>query len=205
MALIDQSCNDFTVLLASKRPVPSGGGACAMVGAVGIALGNMVGAITVGKEQYAEVEKELSSAMERAEQLRLELLACVDADAAAFEPLSRAYAIPRDDPRRAAVMEECLRTAAAVPVKIFDLCCEAIELQREFAEKGSELVLSDAATGALFCRGAMDGAAVNIKVNTGAMTDRAYAEALNAHVEAKLEKYRRMAEHVYEDVCGTFR
>lgn len=204
MMLIEKSCREFSELLASKAPVPGGGGASALVGAIGIALGDMVGELTVGKKKYADVEEDVKALMEKAQTLRVKLLECVDADAAAFEPLSKAYAIPKDDPTRAEVMEQCLRAAAAAPLQILDLCCEAIELQQEFAAKGSVLAISDAATGVVFCWSAMYGAAVNVKVNTKAMADRAYAEQINAHVDAQMAKYWPIAEKVYEDVYQKF-
>ena len=174
------------------------------MGAIGIALGDMVGELTVGKKKYAAVEEELRALMEKAQALRVKLLACVEKDAAAFEPLSRAYGIPKDNPTRDEVMEKCLRDAAAAPLEIFDLCCEAIDLQKEFAEKGSPLVISDAATGVVFCWSAMYGAAVNVKVNTKLMRDRAYAEQINAHIDAQMEIYWKIAETVYEDVYRRF-
>lgn len=202
--LIQLSCEDFAKQLASAAPVPGGGGASALVGAIGTALGSMVGALTVGKPKYADAEPELLELMQKAEALRQELLHCVDADAAAFAPLAKAYSIPKDDPDRGAVMEQCLRDAAAVPMRILELCCEAIDLQRVFADKGSALAVSDAATGVVFCWSAMYGAAVNVKVNTKAMKDRAYAEKLNQHVDQLVEQYWKIAERVYEDVYRRF-
>ena len=202
--MLNKTVTEFTEAQASKAAVPGGGGACALVGAIGIALGDMVGELTVGKKKYAGVEEDVKALMARAQELRVKLLACVNKDAEAFEPLSRAYGIPKDDPSRDEVMEKCLRDAAAAPLEILDLCCEAIELQREFAAKGSVLAVSDAATGAVLCQGAMYGAAVNVKVNTKAMKDRDYADRINAHVDAQMEKYRKMAEQVYEDVYGRF-
>ena len=202
--LIQLSCEDFAKQLASAAPVPGGGGASALVGAIGTALGSMVGALTVGKPKYADAEPELLELMQKAEALRQELLRCVDADAAAFAPLAKAYSIPKDDPDRGAVMEQCLRDAAAVPMRILELCCEAIDLQRAFADKGSALAVSDAATGVVFCWSAMYGAAVNVKVNTKAMKDRAYAEKLNQHVDQLVEQYWKIAERVYEDVYRRF-
>ena len=204
MELIKESAERFTELLASKAPVPGGGGASALVGAIGIALGDMVGELTVGKKKYAGVEDEIKALMARAQDLRVRLLECVEKDAALFEPLSRAYGIPKDDPTRDAVMEACLRDAASAPLEIFDLCCEAIDLQREFAEKGSKLVISDAATGVAFCRSALLGAAVNVKVNTKLMKDRDYAEKINAHIDEQMDRYRRIAEQVYESVYQRF-
>ena len=101
-------------------------------------------------------------------------------------------------------MERCLHDAAAAPLEIFDLCCEAIALEKEFAEKGSRLVISDAATGVVFCQSAMYGAAVNVKVNTKLMRDREYAEKINAYIDEQMERYRRIAEQVYDDIYRRF-
>lgn len=204
MDLLESSVTSFTEQLASSAPVPGGGGASALVGAIGAALGGMVGELTVGKKKYADVEGELRELMARARELRIRLLACVEKDAALFEPLSRAYGIPKDDPTRDEVMEKCLHDAASVPLEIFDLCCEAIELQEAFAEKGSKLVISDAATGVVFCWSAMYGAAVNVKVNTKLMKDRAHAERLNAHIDEGMARYWPIAERVYEGVYRRF-
>ena len=200
MELTSSSVTAFTELLASPAPVPGGGGASALMGSVGIALGNMVGALTVGKKKYNYVEAEVRALMDRAQDLRVRLLDCVEKDAAAFEPLSRAYAIPKDDPSRPAVMEQCLRDAAAAPLEVFDLVSEAIEIQRDFARMGSKLVISDAATGVSCCRAALEGAAVNVKVNTRLMQDRAYAAAVDAHIDEGLNTYRALADRVFEEV-----
>lgn len=202
--MLNKNVTEFTEALASKSAVPGGGGASALVGAIGIALGDMVGELTVGKKKYADVEADVRALMVRAQELRVKLLSCVDKDAQAFEPLSRAYGIPKDDPTRDEVMEKCLRDAAGAPLEILDLCCEAIELQKEFAAKGSVLAISDAATGVVFSLSAMYGAAVNVKVNTKSMKDRDYAEKINAHVDAQMAKYRPIAEKVYQDVYGRF-
>ena len=204
MELLESSVINFTEQLASPAPVPGGGGASALVGAIGVALGDMVGELTVGKKKYADVEEDIKALMAKAQDLRVRLLGCIEKDAVAFEPLSKAYGIPKDDPTRDEIMEKCLRDAAAAPLEIFDLCCEAIDLQKEFAEKGSKLVISDAATGAALCWGAMYGAAVNVKVNTKSMKDRACAEKINAHIDERMDKYRKIAEAVYQDVYGRF-
>ncbi len=204
MDWMNSTLSEFTEKLASPAPVPGGGGASALAGAVGAALGDMVGELTVNKPAFASAAEELRRGMERAQDLRLRLLNCVEKDAAAFEPLSRAYGLPKDDPDRDAVMERCLKDAAAVPLEIFDLCCEAIELMGIFAEKGSPLVISDAATGAALCAGALRGAAVNVKVNTKLMQDRPYAEAVNAHVDEKLAPYAALAEEIIQKIYRRF-
>ena len=204
MDLINGSVTAFTEQLASPAPVPGGGGACALVGAVGIALGDMVGELTVGKKKFADVEADLRALMARAQDLRVRLLDCVEKDAVAFEPLSRAYAIPKDDPTRDEIMEKCLHDATAVPLEIFDLVCEAIEIERDFAQMGSKLVISDAATGVSFCRAALHGAAVNVKVNTRLMKDRANADAIDRHVDEAMAKYTALADAVFHSVYQRF-
>ena len=200
MSLLDLSLKDFSELLASRAATPGGGGTSALVGALGVALGSMVGALTVGKPKYAAVEAEVKALMERAEELRRRLLNCVDADAAAFQIVMDAYAVPKDAPERAAVLENALQKAACVPMEILALSCEAIELHQEMGKLGSVLALSDVATGVVFCWSAMYGAAVNVKVNTKSMQDRAYAEGLNARVDALMAQYWPIAEKVYEEV-----
>ena len=51
MRMTEQSCEYFVDVLASKEPVPGGGGAAALIGAVGTALSDMVGSLTVGKKK----------------------------------------------------------------------------------------------------------------------------------------------------------
>ena len=84
-------CDEFVTVLASKAPVPGGGGASALVGAVGTALGNMVGSLTVGKKKYAAVEAEMQELKAKADVLQKELLRLIERDAEVFEPLSKAY------------------------------------------------------------------------------------------------------------------
>ena len=202
--LTNQSCTAFASALASKAPVPGGGGASALVGALGAALASMVANYTIGKKKYAAVEDDVKAVLARAEALREKLLALVEEDAAAFEPLSRAYAIPKDDPGRDAVMEDCLRAAAAPPMELLRLSCQAIDLHRELMDKGSVMVLSDVGTGVIFCWAALYGAALNVKVNTKLMKDRAYAEAMNAEADALVDKYWKIADQVYEAVMGRY-
>ena len=200
MNLYKESCERFTELLASSSAVPGGGGASALVGAIAIALGDMVGELTVGKKKYADVEEEIKELMKKAQDLRIQLLYCIDDDAKAFEPLSKAYGLPSDEPGRDEILEKCLKDAAAAPLKVFDLCCVSVELLKEFGEKGSKLMISDAATGIAFARGALYGAAVNVRVNTRLMKDREYAQQLDAHIADKLNVYSRVCDEVYESI-----
>ncbi len=200
MMLTEKTVREFTEELASKTSVPGGGGVSALAGSLGIALGDMVGEFTVGKKTYTDVEEEILELMQKAQKLRKELLNCVEEDAKAFEPLSKAYGLPKDDPQRDAVMEQCLRDAASVPMKILRLSCEALPVLEAFAAKGSRLMVSDAATGAALCRAAIQGAAMNIKVNTALMKDRAYADRMDEETQSCMEEYLPLADEIFTSV-----
>lgn len=191
---------DFTTVLASKEAVPGGGGASALVGAVGIALGNMVGALTVGKKKYADVEPEIKALMDQGETLRLKMLDLIEADAACFAPLAKAYGIPKDDPCRDAVMEEALNTACSVPMDIMRAVCSALDLMKEYAAKGSALAISDAGCGAVCCKAALQGASLNVFINTKMMKNRERAEALEAEAQELLNKYCLLSDEIFDIV-----
>lgn len=195
-----KTCREFVDALASSAPAPGGGGAAALAGALGTALGNMVGSLTVGKKKYADVEAEIVELKAKCDALQAALLDMVAEDARCFEPLAAAYGIPKDDPNRAAVMEDALKTACSSPMRIMELCCQAIEAIAVFAEKGSRIAVSDAGCGAALCKAALQSASLNVFINTKAMADRDAANALNDRANALLEKYVPAADSIFAAV-----
>ena len=196
---MDRSCREVVAALASNAPTPGGGGAAALVGAVGTALGNMVGALTFGKKRYADVEEEILALMAECDSLQSALLDQVAADAECFAPLARAYSIPKDDPGREAALEEATLNACSAPLEIMRLCARAIECAAQFAEKGSRLALSDAGCAAILCKAALQAASLNVFINTGALRDRTAADELNARANGYLAACER-ADAVFAQV-----
>lgn len=205
MKMIEKTVTAFTEELASPAPVPGGGGASALAGAIGISLGDMVGELTTGKKKYADVEEDIQALMKRAQALRVKLLGFVDGDAEAFAPLAKAYGIPKDDPTRGAVMESALQVACSVPMDILRTCADAIDIIGEFAAKGSRLAVSDAGCGAILCKAAMQAASLNIYINTKSMKDRALAQALEAEADALLSGYTQKADDIFNSVMAGIR
>ena len=199
-----ESCRDFVARVASSEPAPGGGGAAALVGAVGTALGNMVGSLTAGKKKYAAVEAEIQALMDQCQALEVQLLDQVAADEAGFLPLAKAYGIPKDDPTRLEILEQATVAACAVPMRIMRLCCQAIDAIAVFAEKGSRLAVSDAGCGAVCCKAALQAASLNVFINTKTLRDRAKAEELNAQCFARLREYGQKADSIYDAVQKSF-
>ena len=198
---MEKNVDKFLAALASKAPTPGGGGAAALTGALGIALGNMVGNLTLGKKKYAEVQEDITALNAKAEALREEFMSLIDADAAAFEPLSKAYGIPKNDPKRGEVMEAALLAAAQPPLEIMRKCVKALELIAEYAAKGSALAISDAGCAAAITRAACEAAALNVFVNTKPMRDRERAGEMNREANELLQKCA-LAREIYDNVTG---
>jgi len=204
MDMISASCRDFVSVLASSAPTPGGGGAAALVGAIGTALGNMVGALTVGKKKYAAVEDEIRALMQACDALQEELLEQVAADEAGFLPLAKAYGIPKDDPTREEQLEEASVDACFVPLRIMELSCEALDAVAVFAEKGSKLAVSDAGCAAATLKAALQSASLNVFINTKGLKDRARADALNEKCLSMLDTYGALADRVFAQVKDSF-
>ena len=204
MDMTMESCRKFVEVLASDAPAPGGGGAAALVGAVGTALGNMVGSLTVGKKKYADVEAEIIALKAKCDDLQKQLLDQVEADEVNFLPLAKAYGIPKDDPNRDKIMEEATIIACSTPVKIMELCCEALDAIAVFAAKGSRLAVSDAGCGAVCVKAALQAASLNVFINTKSLKNREVAEEMNAKCLGMLDKYGALADEIFNSVKANF-
>ena len=204
MDMTMETCRKFVEVLASDAPAPGGGGAAALVGAIGTALGNMVGSLTVGNKRYADVQEEIVALKAKCDALQTELLDQVEADDKGFVPLAKAYGIPKDDPNRDKILEEATVTACAVPMHIMELCCEAIDYISVFAAKGSRLAVSDAGCGAVCCKAALQAASLNVFINTKSLKNREIAEEMNAKANGMLTKYCALADEIFNTVKAGF-
>ena len=197
----DLSLNEFSEKLFSKEPVPGGGGASALVGALAVSLGAMAANLTLGKEKYAEYTDELNANLEKAEKLRLRLLELIEEDAAGFGEINRAYKVkPRDEE----LIEKALVSAATPPLKMMEAIKEVIDILIIFSDKTSVLVVSDVGVGAKFAEAALKSAYLNVVVNAALMKD----EKTAAEIEQKADKllhYAKKADEVYENIVKQLR
>ncbi|MDO4803928.1 MAG: cyclodeaminase/cyclohydrolase family protein [Lachnospiraceae bacterium] len=196
----------YVAELASGQPVPGGGGTSALVGALSVALCSMVARLTQGKEKYAAVEEDIQKIIKEADKLQNEFLDLVDKDPVAFEPLSKAYSMPKNTPEEIAekerVMEDLLHEAASVPIGVMDCCAQALDLIEEVLAKGSTMVLSDTGAAASICKAALESAALNVVANTSLMKDKDYAHALNTDAARFLAEYQEKADKIFDKTYG---
>ncbi len=202
--MLNKSCNEFIEDLASKAPVPGGGGASALVGALGMALGSMVGNLTLGKKKYADVEADIQDLLVRSAALTERLKALVAQDAEAFYPLSQAYGLPQatdeEKSAREAALQSALVGATQVPLEIALACLEAIRLHEDYARKGSRIAISDVGVGVIFCKAALQGAALNVLINTRIMKDAGLKASVEQQLEQAVSEGTALADRIYADV-----
>lgn len=204
-----KSCIEFAENLSSSAPVPGGGGASAMVGALGIALGSMVGNLTLGRTKYLDVQEDIKIILGKAKLLQSDFLSLVEKDAEVFEPLSKAYGLPKgteeEIKKKNKIMEEALRLACSVPIEIMEKSMDAIVLHEELAAKGTRMAISDVGVGVLFCKSALMGAALNVFINTKLMKDRKYADQINAKADEMLQSGVERTDKIYKEVENSLR
>ena len=158
----------------------------------------------MGKKKYADVQDEIIALKAKCDELQTKLLNQVEMDEINFLPLAKAYSIPKDDPNRDKIMEEATIIACSTPMKIMELCCEAIEHIAVFAAKGSRLAVSDAGCGAVCCKAALQAASLNVFINTKSLKNRDVAEEMNAKANGMLKKYCAMADEIFDTVKAGF-
>lgn len=202
--ILDKNFMEFAEELSSAAPVPGGGSACAAVAALAAALGEMVAHLTAGKKKYAQYEEDVQRVLAKAPALRQELMELADEDVKAFEPLSRAYGLPKETEEEKAykekVMAETLRGASLVPLRMMEKVSEAVALLEEMAVKGSRLAISDVGVGAAFAGAALKGASLNVFINTRMMKDRKQAEEFNEKANRLLEDGTCRTDAVFASV-----
>ena len=200
---------EFLDVLSSKEPVPGGGGASALAGALGNALGQMVANLTIGKKKYALVEDEIKELAERMKGIQGQFSALADQDAKVFAPLAKCYSLPsgteEEKAYKAEVMEARLLDASLVPMEMMEKASEMLEIMDILADKGSRMAVSDVGVGVQFIRTALLGAVMNVYINTKSMKNREKAEEMNEKAEHLIKEGTEAADRIYQKVLEQLR
>jgi formiminotetrahydrofolate cyclodeaminase len=150
----------------------------------------MVCRLTIGKKKYIDVQTEIETALKRSEDLRIQFISIIDEDTEAFNKVMAAYGLPKETEeqktKRTAEIQNALKTATLVPLKLMELCREAMELVKTVVEKGNQNSISDACVAALMLQAGYEGAALNVKINLGSISDTDFV----AQTKMKLEQHR---------------
>ena len=200
--LTSLSIIDFINETASDSPAPGGGSVSALAASLGAALTSMVCRLTIGKKKYADVQEEIENILKQSEEFRSNFNAIVDEDSEAFKKVMSAYGLPKENEeqrtRRSAEIQEAIKTATLVPLKLMGLCVESMKLVKIIVERGNPNSLSDAGVAALMLNAGYGGAALNVKINLGSLNDIDFVDQAKINVE----QYRVILEPLTSDILA---
>ncbi len=204
MRLTEKTCKEFADLLASKEAVPGGGGAAALVGALGVALNSMVANFSIGKKKFIDVEDKHRDILRRGNELKDELIDLIDSDAENFLPLSKAYGIKaitdKEKSEKEIVLQNALKIACSAPMNMVECIYESILLHEELVDISSKLIISDVGVGVQCLKAALYSAQLNVVINVNSIKDEEYIKEVREKTEAMVEKGSKIADEVYKKV-----
>ena len=204
MKLSQVNCDVFAEKLASKEPVPGGGGVAALVGSLGTALATMVANYSIGKKAFLGMEAKHQEIIDKSTELRIKLLSLIDEDAENFEPLSRAYGLPNatdeEKAEKEKVLQAALKVAADGPVKMVEYIYEAIKIQEELVDLSTKIIISDVGCGVQMLKAALYSANLNVVVNMNLIKDEAYVAEVNAKTSKMVSDGAAICDAVFEKV-----
>ena len=202
--LVQKNLIDFANETASESPAPGGGSISAYVGALGISLGTMVANLSSHKVGWDDKVDYFSDIADEGQKLKDTLLDLVDADTHAFNKIMDAIRMPKvsDEEKvaRKAAMHAATVGAIEVPLKVMKVSLDSINILKEMAEKGNPNSVSDAGVGALCARTAVEGAALNVKINCSGFDDKAYVADALAQADNMLQRAKKMEREIIEIV-----
>ena len=178
--LASMNLKEFAREAASESPAPGGGSVAAYCGAMGAALGTMVANLSAHKRGWDDKWEEYSSWAEKGQLLVDELLFLVDEDTRSFDRIMQAFQLPKGDQAQLEARKEAIadatRTAIQVPLRVMEVCADAMPLMHVMAEKGLKASVSDAGVGAMCARTGALGAYLNVLINCATLDDPAFVE-----------------------------
>jgi glutamate formiminotransferase/formiminotetrahydrofolate cyclodeaminase len=189
---------EFIEQVQSKEPTPGGGSVSALAGALGAALGEMVCRLTIMKKQYADVKAGFQDIRKKLDLLRNELTYLIEKDAQSFDAVMLASKKPKYTEHeikvRNTAIEEATKLAASVPVEVMEKTIKVMELLPNVAEKGNVNSISDAGVANLIAKTALEGAALNVRINLGGINDKDFADDLRKRMTKLLDQGAKLYE-----------
>jgi formiminotetrahydrofolate cyclodeaminase len=205
MNLEKLSFEDLARALASDAPTPGGGTAAALAGAMGAALAEMVGMLTLSKEKYAASHEAVRPISESARLSRERFFRLASEDSEAYDAVVAARRRPKgteeERATRAKEMTAANRLAAEVPMRTAREAVKLLSALPELAEKGNPNAASDAGAAALLLESAAQAALLNVAINLSGADDAGFAGRLREE-SAELA---REAEGLRSDVLAAVR
>lgn len=198
--LVQKTLIDFANETASESPAPGGGSISAYVGALGVSLGTMVANLSSHKVGWDDKIEFFSEKAEEGQKLKDTLLDLVDADTHAFNKIMDALRMPKatedEKSARKAAMHAATIGAIEVPLRVMKISLQSMDMLKEMATNGNPNSVSDAGVGALCARTAVEGAALNVRINCSGFDDKDYVADALAQAKEMLQKAKEAEREI---------
>jgi len=198
--LVQKTLIDFANETASESPAPGGGSISAYVGALGVSLGTMVANLSSHKVGWDDKIEYFSQKAEEGQKLKDALIDLVDADTHAFNKIMDVLKMPKatdeDKVARKSAMHAATIGAIEVPLKVMKVSLDSMNMLKEMAENGNPNSVSDAGVGALCARTAVEGAALNVRINCSGFDDKEFVTKALTQAEEMLNKAKEMEREI---------
>jgi glutamate formiminotransferase len=172
----------FIEQLAAPTAAPGGGSASAAAGAMAAGLGGMVAGMSRGKKAYARSERELSEAIAQLAEIREELKAAIDADAASFNEVMAAFKKLKENPDAQGEVDAALKKATSIPLGVAERAREVRKILESLRPITNPKMASDLTVGVALANAAVEGALANVEINLGDLKDQAFVADVQQRV-----------------------
>lgn len=202
--LVKKDLRDFVNELSIDSPAPGGGSVAALAGALASGLASMVANLTIGKKEYSQVRDEMKEVAVNAQALKDELLLAVDRDTEAFNSIMDAFSLPKKTDQqkteREFAIQEATQNACLVPLEVMKKSIEALKLADIVAEKGNENAISDAGVAALMAVSAIEGADLNVRINSASLDDETFVKKMKSEITSLISEAKQLQSKILETV-----
>lgn len=199
-----QSIEAFVEDLNSTTPMPGGGSAAAICGAMAAALAGMSAHMTAGKKKYAAVEEKMQRIIETTKILQEEMLVMAQEDADMYSLVLQAYKLPKDTEeetaQRARAIEDASKTAVIASLKVTGACVRIMKLAYTTVTEGNRMMVTDGSASALLARACQQVAAYNVRINLGGVKDKDVIAEAEQQLASHLVEGEKLQEEVLREV-----
>lgn len=204
MEFAKQSVEEFVRDLNSTKPMPGGGSAAAICGAMAAALAGMSAHMTAGKKKFAAVEGKMQEIITATAVLQEEMLAMAQEDADMYSLVLQAYKLPKNTEteaaQRAMAIEEASKTAVIASLKVSGACVRIMKLAYTTVTEGNQMMVTDGSASALLARACQQVAAYNVRINLGGVKDKAVAAEAEKLLAGHLAEGEKLEANVLQEV-----
>lgn len=206
VSFADLTVGRFIESLSSSEPVPGGGSASALAGALGASLVAMVAGLSIGRPKYAAYEATLARCGEAGRSLASEFLRLADKDAEAYAGYATALKLPRateaQQVARSAALQTAARAASDVPWECVKACGALVTAAEALAGRSNVNAASDVLVAALLAEAGARGAAENVRINMPSTGDEEYNESMSRRLDEALHDIAALASRTREIVLS---